>query len=51
MSESKTIILSTHILEEVDVVCNRVIVIDGGRIIADGTPEAIAGHVPPRTGW
>jgi ABC-2 type transport system ATP-binding protein len=38
MSKTKTIILSTHILEEVDVMCNRVIVIDAGRIVADDTP-------------
>lgn len=46
MSESKTIILSTHILEEVDVVCNRVIIIDGGRIIADDTPGRLRARSP-----
>jgi ABC-2 type transport system ATP-binding protein len=46
MSESKTIILSTHILEEVDVVCNRVIVIDTGRIIADDTPHRLRARSP-----
>ena len=46
MSESKTIILSTHILEEVDVVCNRVIVIDGGHIIADDPPERLRAKSP-----
>jgi ABC-2 type transport system ATP-binding protein len=46
MSESKTIILSTHILEEVDVVCNRVIVIDSGRIIADDTPDRLRARSP-----
>ena len=38
MSESKTIIISTHLLEEVDAVCNRAIIIAGGRILADDTP-------------
>ena len=39
MAEDKTIILSTHILEEVDAVCERAIIIAKGRIVADGTPE------------
>ena len=38
MSTSKTIIISTHLLEEVDAVCNRAIIIAGGRILADDTP-------------
>jgi ABC-2 type transport system ATP-binding protein len=38
MSYDKAIIISTHILEEVDAVCSRAMVIAGGRIVADGTP-------------
>jgi ABC-2 type transport system ATP-binding protein len=38
MSEEKAIILSTHILDEVDAVCSRAIIIAGGRIVADETP-------------
>ncbi|PID73131.1 MAG: ABC transporter ATP-binding protein [Desulfobacterales bacterium] len=38
MSEEKAIILSTHILDEVDAVCSRAIIIAGGRILADDTP-------------
>lgn len=38
MSASKTIVISTHLLEEVDAVCNRAIIIAGGRILADDTP-------------
>ena len=38
MSASKTIIISTHLLEEVDAVCNRAIIIARGRILADDTP-------------
>ena len=38
MSKDKVIILSTHILEEVEAVCSRIIVISAGKIIADGTP-------------
>ena len=37
MSKSKVIILSTHILEEVEAVCTRVLIIDKGRNIFDGT--------------
>ncbi len=36
-----TVILSTHILPEVEQVCERVFIIDHGRIVADGTPEAL----------
>ena len=38
MGETKAIIFSTHILEEVDAVCSRAIIIDRGRIVANGTP-------------
>jgi ABC-2 type transport system ATP-binding protein len=39
MAAEKVIILSTHILEEVDAVCSRAIIIANGRVVADGTPE------------
>jgi ABC-2 type transport system ATP-binding protein len=38
MGATKAIIFSTHILEEVDAVCSRAIIIDRGRIVANGTP-------------
>jgi len=41
MSTNKIIVISTHILEEVDAVCNRAIIIANGRILADETPEAL----------
>ena len=41
MAREKTIILSTHILEEVDAVCTRAIIISGGRILVDDTPRAL----------
>lgn len=41
MAGEKAIIVSTHILEEVDAVCTRAIVVDQGRIVADGTPEEL----------
>ena len=41
MSAEKVIVLSTHILEEVDAVCTRATIIAGGRIVSDGTPEQL----------
>ncbi len=42
MAPNKAIIISTHILEEVDAVCTRAIVIASGRIVADSTPAELA---------
>ncbi len=39
LSETKTILLSTHILQEVKALANRVIFINEGRVVFDGTPE------------
>jgi len=39
MAPHKAIIVSTHILEEVEAVCTRAVIIDKGRIVADGTAE------------
>jgi len=36
-----TVFLTTHYLDEADALCDRVLVIDHGRIVADGTPEAL----------
>ena len=41
MSQNKAIILSTHILEEMEAVCSRAIIINSGAIVADGTPEEL----------
>lgn len=41
MAREKVIILSTHILEEVDAVCSRAIIIAKGRLLADGTPQML----------
>jgi ABC-2 type transport system ATP-binding protein len=43
MGEKKAIIFSTHILEEVDAACTRAIIIDRGRIVANGTPAELRG--------
>lgn len=45
-SGSKAIVLSTHILEEVDAVCTRALIISGGRIVADGTPSQLEKKSP-----
>jgi ABC-2 type transport system ATP-binding protein len=41
MAKQKAIIISTHILEEVDAVCSRAVIIDRGRIVADGTAREL----------
>jgi ABC-2 type transport system ATP-binding protein len=48
MAANKTIIISTHILEEVDAVCTRAIIIAQGRIVADDTPAALESRSPSR---
>jgi len=56
MGEKKAIIFSTHILEEVDAACSRAIIIDRGKIVANGTPQELraksdlAGAVTLRVG-
>ena len=41
LGKEHTVLLSTHILPEVEQVCERVFIIDRGRIVADGTPDAL----------
>ncbi len=41
MAKNKAIILSTHILEEVEALCTRAIIIDKGKLVADGTPAEL----------
>ena len=41
MAKKKAIIISTHILEEVDAVCSRAIIISSGKLLFDGTPEQL----------
>jgi ABC-2 type transport system ATP-binding protein len=41
LGKKKAIVFSTHILEEVDAACTRAIIIDRGRIVANGTPEEL----------
>jgi ABC-2 type transport system ATP-binding protein len=41
MAAEKAIIVSTHLLEEVEAICTRAVIIDRGRIVADGTPAQL----------
>lgn len=41
IAQEKIVIISTHILEEVDALCERVIIISNGKLVADGTPAEL----------
>ena len=51
LGKRKTVILSTHILQEVEAVCSEVLIINEGRIAAQGRPEEIAGAVQGGDSW
>ena len=42
LAKTRTVILSSHILQEIEAVCGRVVIIHNGHIVADDTPEALA---------
>jgi len=46
MASEKAIVVSTHILEEVEAVCSRAVIIARGKILADGTPEELIAQAP-----
>ncbi len=46
MAVEKTIILSTHILEEVEAICTRVIIISRGKVVVDETPDQLRARQP-----
>jgi ABC-2 type transport system ATP-binding protein len=46
MSRDKAIVVSTHILEEVETICTRAVVIARGRVVADGTAESLLRQLP-----
>jgi lipooligosaccharide transport system ATP-binding protein len=47
--EGKTLVLTTHFMEEAERLCNRLAIMDHGRIIAEGSPRAlIAQHIEPQ---
>jgi ABC-2 type transport system ATP-binding protein len=51
LGKSKTVILSTHILQEVEAICSRVLILNEGKIAAQGTPEEIAGTLKGGDSW
>ena len=44
IGETRTVIISTHILSEVEMLCNRVIIISGGKKVADSSTEELRTH-------
>ena len=42
LGASKTLLVSTHILQEVEAIADRVLLIDGGRLVFDGSPAELA---------
>jgi ABC-2 type transport system ATP-binding protein len=51
LGRRKTVILSTHILQEVEAVCSRVLILNEGRLAAQGTSEEIAGTLKGGDTW
>ncbi|GAB6390803.1 MAG: ABC-type multidrug transport system, ATPase component [Treponematales bacterium] len=51
LGKSKTVLLSTHILQEVEAVCSRVLILNEGRIAAQGTPEELSGAMKGGDTW
>jgi len=51
LGKRKTVILSTHILQEVEAICTQVLIINDGRIAAQGSPEEIAGSMKGGDTW
>ena len=45
LGKNHTVILSSHILSEIQAVCGRIIIINRGRIVADGTPEELSSRI------
>jgi ABC-2 type transport system ATP-binding protein len=41
LSKDHTVIMSTHVMQEVEAVCNRMIIINKGKLVADGTPREL----------
>jgi len=49
MAAEKAIIISTHILEEVEAVCTRAVIIGRGKVLADGTAKDLLARLPDHT--
>ena len=48
--QGKAIVLSTHILEEVEAVCTRAVIINKGKVVVDETPESLVAMAPKDSG-
>lgn len=48
LGKNHTVILSSHILSEIQAVCNRIIIINKGKIVADGTPDSLSRELSSR---
>ncbi len=48
-AEGRTVLFATHYLDEADQVADRIIVLDRGRVVADGSPAALKGGIAERT--
>jgi len=44
IGREKTVLLSTHIMQEVEAICQKIIIIDKGKIVADGSTDEIMAH-------
>ena len=44
--QGKTLVITTHYMDEADTLCDRVAIIDHGKIIAQGTPQALKASIP-----
>jgi ABC-2 type transport system ATP-binding protein len=51
LGKRKTVILSTHILQEVEAICSQVLIINDGRIAAQGRPDEIAASLKGTDTW
>ena len=51
LAEDRTILFSTHILQEISAICTRIMIISDGRLIADGTPDTLAALADALSVW
>lgn len=51
LGKEKTVLLSTHILQEVEAICSRVLIINEGDIVADGTPSDLQNQFKGGVAW
>lgn len=51
LGREKTVLLSTHILQEVEAICSRVLIINEGEIVADGTPSDLQNQFKGGVAW